>query len=63
MKALSSCTDATTGKLVYFNPDAVLTVKPVGSQVEIRFFTDVKEDSIMSSDTLNAVVANINLNV
>lgn len=60
MIKLASCTEADTGRTISFNPDAVLSVKQVGGQVEIRFRTDHKEDSIMSSDTLANVIANIN---
>ncbi len=60
MIKLASCTEANTGRTVSFNPDAVLTVTQVGGQVEIRFRTDHKEDSIMSSDPLATVIANIN---
>lgn len=60
MIRLASCTEAGTGRTISFNPDAVLTVTQVGAQVEIRFRTEHKEDSIMSSDTLAAVILNIN---
>lgn len=60
MIRLASCTEAGTGRTISFNPDAVLTVTQVGGQVEIRFRTEHKEDSIMSSDTLAAVILNIN---
>lgn len=60
MVKLASCTEVGTGRTISFNPDAVLTVTQVGGQVEIRFRTDHKEDSIMSSDTYANIVTNIN---